>query len=481
MKKIIAAFLVCLLLISSMPLVYAASANVSVKADATTAAVGKEVTVSITYSSDVGIGSIDASVQYDSSILEYVSSNGAVNGGAGVLKISYFAVSATADKTYTVQLKFKTKAVGSSAVSVSTNLICDDADQSLGTPSGSTKVNVQNPKLSDNADLKSLYISAGSLSPAFSAKVTSYEIVIPNAVTVLTVSATAADGNAVIAVEGSKNMKVGKNTRVIKVTAPNGTVKAYTLNITRQEATGNEGGEVSGEPETETNEAAEVTVGEDTLYIATDFKDVTLPMGYEQVPFTVNEKEFPSAQDKNRNIVLLYLTNKDGENGAFYVYNTTNMTFSAFNYATVSAGVYAFVTPDNTQGVPEGFTQMFIQINEQTVSAFSFPQAEMAEYFLVYALSPQGNKGWYVYDSKEGTLQRFTNASQIAPVVEEQPLEESDENVGFFGKIKDVYQNLLNRFGGLRLALLAVGAVILIAASVVLIVLLAKRPRGYKH
>ncbi len=485
MKKILSVLIVIIVLATlfcTTLSVSAADANVSITANSTSPTVGGEVVVTVKFSADVPIAGLEAEMKYDTAVLEYASTGDGVGagGGAGVLKLSWYNYEATS-KTRSFTVTFKTKAAGSSTVSLTCKELLDKDINELGTPSGSVKINVQNPQLSGNADLKSLYVSAGSLSPAFSAKVTSYDIVIPNSVTVLTVSATAADGNAKIAVEGSKNMKVGKNTRVIKVTAPNGTVKSYTLNITRQEATGNDDGNANTAPDADKNEAAKVTVGEDTLYVAADLKDVTLPAGYEQVPLTVNDKEFPSVQDKNRNIVLLYLTDKDGKNGAFYVYNTATMTFSTFCYATAPVGVYAFLTPDGAQGVPEGFTQTFTQINGQTVSAFSFPQPEMAEYSLVYALSPQGNKGWYIYDSKEGTLQRFTNAPQIAPVVEEQPLEEPDENVGFLGKIKGVYQSLLTRFGGLRLTLLAVGAVILIAASVVLIVLLCKRPRNYKH
>lgn len=479
MKRIIAVLLVCLLLVSATPLVYAASASVSVKADKTTTTVGQNVTVSITYSSSVGIGSFDTAVQYDSSVLEYVSSNDAVNGGAGMLKVSYFATSMSPDKTYTVKLNFKTKATGSSKVSVSTNLICDDNDQSLGTPSGSVTVNVQNPSLSSNADLTELYISSGSLSPAFSSSVTSYNIVIPYNVTVLTVSAETADKNAKITVEGSKNMQVGKNVRKVIVTAPNGTKKTYTLNITRQEGTGNETGTTTT-PGIPATDASKVTVGEDTLYIAKDLKDVTLPAGFEQVALTVNDTQFPSVQDKSRTVVLLYLTDADGKNGKFYMYDTAAMTFSDFTHTQVSTGVYTFLTPDSTVAIPTGFAQTFLKVGEQTITAWSFPDAAMQEYYLVYALSPTGNKGLYQYDTVEGTFQRYTATvpSDDTQVGDDTPAEEKQ---GIFATVKGWYNSLLQRFGLTRLIVLAAGAVLLIAALVVLIVLLAKRPKNCKH
>lgn len=484
MKKILsvltAVLTVCMMLCATMP-VSAASSTATLSASSTKPTVNSTVTITVKLSADKAIASLQGNMTYDASVLEYVSTADGVtaNGGAGVLNFSWFDYN-TAAKTRSFKVTFKAKAAGSSAVKFNTTELCDGDINDLGYPTGSVTVNVQNPQKSGNADLKSLYISSGSLSPAFSAKVTAYSIVIPYDVTVLTVSAVAADGNATISVEGSKNMKVGKNTRVVKVTAPNGTVKSYTLNITRQESNGNPDKDTDGEtPPADT--AAQVTVGDETLYIATDLKDVTLPVGYEQASLTVSDVEFPSVQDKNRNVTLLYLTDKDGKNGAFYVYDTAAMTFSAFCHVTAPAGVYAFLTPDSNLVIPEGFTQAFVEINGQTVSAFAFPQPEMAAYYLVYALSPAGNKGLYTYDTEEGTLQRYTHAAAVSVPAEEQPLEEPDENGGFVAKVKGVYQSLLNRFGGVRLALLAGGAVVLIAALVVLIVLLCKRPRDCKH
>ncbi len=483
MKKILSVIavltLTVMLFCTAMP-VSAAGASATVTASSTKPTVGSTVTVTVKFTSDVPVGSLQASMKYDAAVLEYVSTgNGvAANGGSGVLTFSWYATAQPTAKTFSFTVTFKAKAAGSSAVSLSTAELCDWDLNDLGTPSGSVTVNVQNPQKSGNANLSTLYISSGTLSPAFSPSVTSYNIVIPNSVTVLTVSAEPADKAATVSVEGSKNMKVGKNTRVIKVTAPNGTVKAYTLNITRQEATGTPTGTTTPAPD---DEAAKVTVGEETLYIAKDLKNVTLPAGYEQVALTVNDVSFPSVQDKSRSIVLLYLANEKGENGAFYVYDTATMTFSDFCFATAPTGVYAFLTPDSTVVIPEGFTQTFIQVNEKTIAAWSFSETEMAEYYLVYALSPAGTKGLYQYDTVEGTLQRYTHVAAVQSVTEDEPSVEPEQDGGFFHKIKAFFADLVDCFGTVRLILMATGSVVLIAAIVVLIVLLAKRPRNYKH
>ena len=488
MKKILsvcmALCMTALLVFSALP-VYAAGASVSLSVSNQTPAVGSTVTVTVKYTAPSAIGSVDAAIKYDANVLQYISASDiTANGGAGVIKLSYFETSAKASKTKSFTVTFKAKATGNAAVSLSTSEIADwETYESMGSPAGSVSIRVQNPQKSSNANLSALYISSGALSPRFSPSITSYDIVIPYSVTVLTVGAETEDKDATVVVEGSKEMKVGKNTRVIIVTAPNGTTKSYTLHITRQEPSGNQTTPTKepqtgeDEPPEKDNEAAKVTVGEETLYIAESLKGVKLPTGYEQVKITINDTAFPSVQDKSRSLVLLYLTDEKGENGAFYVYDNISMTYSEFCFAKVKAGVYAFLTPDSGVNIPEGFTQTFTEINGKTVAAWSFADEARKEYYLVYALSPSGNKGLYQYDTVEGTFQRYahveTTPAQTGTATPDTP-EDLQEGGNFF-------QNLLARYGMTQLILMAIGIVILIVAIVILIILLVKRPRGYKH
>ncbi|WP_405079938.1 cadherin-like beta sandwich domain-containing protein [Paenibacillus chitinolyticus] len=101
--------------------------------------------------------------------------------------------------------------------------------------------------LSSNADLSSLTLSAGTLDPAFAAGTTAYTANVANAVNTVDVTPAAADGTASIEVNGTPvtsgtasaaTLNVGANTVEVQVTAQNGTIKTYTLTITRA-ASGN--------------------------------------------------------------------------------------------------------------------------------------------------------------------------------------------------------------------------------------------------
>lgn len=99
---------------------------------------------------------------------------------------------------------------------------------------------------SSNSELSSLTISKGTLTPAFDAATTSYKASVDYATNSLTISATAADEAATIAVndvainEDNTSepvaLKVGHNVITIEVTAEDGTITEYSLDVLRRAA-----------------------------------------------------------------------------------------------------------------------------------------------------------------------------------------------------------------------------------------------------
>jgi hypothetical protein len=97
---------------------------------------------------------------------------------------------------------------------------------------------------SANADLSSLVLSLGTLSPSFSPAVTVYSVSVADSVSSVTVTPTAADAGASITVQGlgvvsglpsgSITLVLGDNSITVVVTAVNGTTtKTYTTIVTR--------------------------------------------------------------------------------------------------------------------------------------------------------------------------------------------------------------------------------------------------------
>jgi len=97
--------------------------------------------------------------------------------------------------------------------------------------------------LSNNADLSSLILSSGTLSPTFAAGTTAYTAVVPNVVSSLTITPTVATTSATVTVNGIAiasgsasnpiSLTVGSNIITSIVTAQDGTTKTYTVTVTR--------------------------------------------------------------------------------------------------------------------------------------------------------------------------------------------------------------------------------------------------------
>ncbi|PWK13487.1 cadherin-like beta sandwich domain-containing protein [Tumebacillus permanentifrigoris] len=104
-------------------------------------------------------------------------------------------------------------------------------------------VTVTRAVASTNANLSSLTLSAGTLSPAFAAGTTSYTASVGNGVSSVAVTPTVADSTATVKVNGSAAtsgsasaipLNVGSNTITVLVTAQDGsTTKSYTVTVTR--------------------------------------------------------------------------------------------------------------------------------------------------------------------------------------------------------------------------------------------------------
>ncbi|MBB3590835.1 uncharacterized protein YhjY with autotransporter beta-barrel domain [Rhizobium sp. BK529] len=96
---------------------------------------------------------------------------------------------------------------------------------------------------SSNADLSQLQPSQGSLSPAFSANTLSYSISVPHNVTAITLTPVVSESNATVTVNGSPvasgsasmsvSLAVGSTAIPVVVTAQDGTMKTYNVDVIR--------------------------------------------------------------------------------------------------------------------------------------------------------------------------------------------------------------------------------------------------------
>lgn len=176
-------------------------------------------------------------------------------------------------------------------------------------------------------------------------------------------------------------------------------------------------------------------------------------------------------------ITLLYTTDASGADGKFMMYDAASGEMSEVRMIQGIENRFIIVLADCEGPIPEGYTKAVLDWNGQTLTAFmeesvaagaaaTVDGVNPADFFLVYAMSSEGNKGWYRYDKNEGTYQRFINTAGEAS-------QEGNESASDEGQLSgmldeyipgDVQSILLIALAPLALILLI--AVIILAVKV---------------
>lgn len=218
---------------------YAASASLT---GPSTVRAGDTITLSLNVS-DSGKYGLEGSLSYDSSVVSLSDISCNVSGwkvernGNAIIVYDDALSNPLGGSTSVLTMKFKVNGgvAAGTAVNISVNgIVTTDgsAESSIGTASYSTSIAAP---LSGNANLSSLSVSEGTLSPAFKAATTSYSIgEVDYSVSKLNISYKTEDSKATVSISGN-NLAVGANTVSVTVKAENGATKAYKIAVTRKQ------------------------------------------------------------------------------------------------------------------------------------------------------------------------------------------------------------------------------------------------------
>ena len=212
--------------------------DVSITVTAEDSSFTKTYTVSI-YREPAGQFSSDATLKS----LSVIGGNLSFNSATTDYEVTIPADSAT------VSVMYEENHIGATVTTIPTNLnnisiapgatetvtILVTAENKVATETYTVKIKRDSVNLDGNANLSGITLSDGSLS--FNAATTEYDVVVENAVSSITVTATAESAKATVVVDpsGSVSLTAGAKTSItIYVTAEDETPKTYTVNVTRQ-------------------------------------------------------------------------------------------------------------------------------------------------------------------------------------------------------------------------------------------------------
>ena len=397
-----------------------AAANISVSVNKSNVKVGDTVTVTLSITSGYGAQGI---LQKSSGVLGG-SSDEYFTIGAGVGDVKSFSYKATSVGTCTFsipRLDDTTDAgggtpsigVGSATVNVTSpssnndsNSNKDNKDNSGSNTGNDSNANKDNEnkeeKKSSNASLGSLVISAGTLSPEFSAATKDYTATVDYSCSSLAVTANPADSKAsVTSVTGNDSLEVGENTVSVVVTAEDGSTSTYNIVVTRR-------AEDDPENADKQDNWKKFDINGTEWTMVNDIPEDVVPEGFEHSKTVIDGLEYNTLHGTFGDITLVYLQSESG-NGLF-VYDAAQN--AAYEFVRInSESHFIVVLLPKVDDVPEGYNEISLSIEGKGVATAYQTKVEKSDdqtkdFYLVYAMNDNGESGWYTYDSVDGTYMR---------------------------------------------------------------------------
>jgi hypothetical protein len=385
--------------------------SVSISASSLKPSVGQTITLTVRLSSAMTVDNYDCVLTYDPNYFSFEDNSGhnfATNltlfdanenkDEPGIVRI--VAGAGTQENcTALFSLQFKALQIGSSA------FILDKEDFYLNSlpassiPTVTKTITVVAPVvLSSNNNLKSLEISPGTLTPAFTASQTSYTAEVPMGTSEIAVSATAEDSKASVAVSGNKNLQDGANTVSVVVTAEDGSTKTYTIAVTRAVPT--------------PTPPVTVAVAGSTLAISEPPEGTPAPDGFYHSLTSVGGQLVPSYKALKGDLVLYYLVGTAEQSG-FYYFDSASQTYSPFQVMILPSRSFPVLVPDSTASLPAGFSETTLSLNGQTYTAWRQDTPDPAwagrDVVLLYLMDNRGNKGYFWLDKETLLLIPFSS------------------------------------------------------------------------
>lgn len=307
----------------------------------------------------------------------------------------------------TNQLVFRANSTGTGTVSISAGSYCiagEDYDAS-----GSASVTIvsasepddsepdytpSTPGKSGNNALSTLTVSAGTLAPAFDPAVTEYTLSLPQGTEKLTLTATPSDSNATVQGDGELTLQEGENTLPLVVTAENGDTKTYTVTV-----------QVAQAP------TLFLDYNGQRLGVVKDVSQVTPPAGFAPAePITYSGDTLPIWTDVSGKRTLVYLMDEKTSAQGFYLFSQTTGVQSPYLPILCGSVTYIYTDiPKELSSVP-GLTPATVKAFGQTLNGWTYNDASLKDFCVLYLMDDAGSYGYYTYDSREETLQRFSGA-----------------------------------------------------------------------
>lgn len=289
---------------------------------------------------------------------------------------------------------FTAKSAGSSTISVTPVGVVGDYDNEVYTGGGrSLTVTVVNKSTQQSIDinrtysknnyLKLLDIEGYDLTPKFDKETLEYRVTLEPGTETINVIAQKEDSEASIKGSGEVSVSEGVNTINIIVTAENGNERTYVIRVNVEE-----------------KDPIEVKINNKKYRVVKKKELLGSRDGYKDTTVKINDFEVPALYNEVTKVTLVGLKDEEG-NIKLFSYDSKTGEYKDYNEFTFDLMNLYIHEKKNSK-----YNKITIKINDKSVPAYKIEGID--DYYLLYATNTStGYEGYYLYDTKENSVQRY--------------------------------------------------------------------------
>ncbi len=379
-------FIVGVIFVSLFWMGEVSAAGMSVSASSSSINKGESVRITATFTSDTKV---------------YFTEGTLVCSGAGVNSKLELGSGEKMNDTATFPYSFSVKATSSGTITCSTSgakMVEGSSPNEWTNVSGEVSVTVKEPvvikkptrEYSSNNYLKSLGIEGYDITPSFDKETKEYSVEVPNGTEKVNIKVEKEDSSASVSGDGEVSVTEGANKIEVKVTAENGNERVYVINVTVKEL-----------------DPIEVTIDK-KKYTIIRKEGVIDPLdNYEKDSIKINDNDVLCYRNKVTNVVLVGLKDDSG-NAAYYIYDEKKNTYTRYNGIKIGS-LYLSILDIPKDKILDGYVKKSFEYEGKRIDGYVL---DNSDFYLLYAQNETTGKiGLYMYDRKEGTLQRFNDGT----------------------------------------------------------------------
>jgi len=382
MKKFL---LLVLFFILFIPNVHAATANISVRNNRSVAVIGQVITTTVTVSSSSNLGSWEFDLKYDSTRLTLTSSS---FGGTHIVDVASSGTQKSKSYTFT----FIAKKSGTASIYVGSSLVYAFDETRLTVTNGSSSVKIMTQaeleaSYSSNNYLKTLEVQNHTITPVFNKSTLEYFLELENGIETVVIKGTVDDSKSSLTGTGEVDLITGDNLFNIVVTAQNGNIRTYKLNISVKEL-----------------DPILVSINNEEYNLVRKIED-DCPTYFVKQDLEYNDEIVDSCYNESTDFTLVLLKKDTDIN--YYIYNDD---YKLYKELVFNRMIFYYIDKDLKVG--KNFIEKEIEINGSFINAYTYKYDN--NYSLFYGMNIEtGEENIYLYDKLEDTIQRYFDSEII--------------------------------------------------------------------